>query len=425
MIKLCLVGGFMTNSDLRWMKYSIELADNVKNHNFLHVGAVLTNDDKLIYSASSENINSLSWLQSLLLKLDNKETHMNSLYLTINTISGQDSFDLNELLKSLIIENIYIGMPDPAIDKYIQNDPVIRLNNINRYPDDLQKRIIKQNLNFYQNSKQNIAFIPYYASTRISNLVVKKLNLTGVPVSKEDIETHKNFNELTNYIADKFLINLDKAKELVNIALSEAFNEKYSSYDYNNDVRSVNCHWLKDFKSIIKTLFNESLDDKKIINVGVGSGSESMTIFSSHNKITFVDIAKQGLMKIKKQMPYSKIVCTRAEDLSQLSSNTYDLYISLRTYNSSFFDVKTALYEAYRVLKNNGKLIISISNGFLCPQQNRILSGLIIPNTDFIDIYRGFNLIKVLAKECEQQGFTNIKIKPTNTEIYLMAEAKK
>lgn len=43
MIKLCLVGGFMTNADLRWMKYSIELADNVKNHNFLHVGAVLTN----------------------------------------------------------------------------------------------------------------------------------------------------------------------------------------------------------------------------------------------------------------------------------------------------------------------------------------------------------------------------------------------
>lgn len=133
----------MTNADLRWMKYSIELADNVKNHNFLHVGAVLTNDDKLIYSASSENINSLSWLQSLLLKLDNKETHMNSLYLTINTISGQDSFDLNELLKSLIIENIYIGMPDPAIDKYIQNDPVIRLNNINRYPDDLQKKNYK------------------------------------------------------------------------------------------------------------------------------------------------------------------------------------------------------------------------------------------------------------------------------------------
>ena len=70
---------------------------------------------------------------------------------------------------------------------------------------------------------------------------------------------------------------------------------------------------------------------------------------------------------------------------------------------------------------NNGRLIISIANGFLSKEQNRIIQGLIIPNTDYVDIYRGLNSIREVSAICADVGFKNIKIIPTDTEIYLIA----
>lgn len=101
------------------------------------------------------------------------------------------------------------------------------------------------------------------------------------------------------------------------------------------------------------------------------------------------------------------------------------IYISLRTYNSSFFNVKQAISEAYRVLKNGGSIIISITNGFLCPENQYIIPGLIIPGTEFVDIYRGFDMIKKLSTELRNNCFEDIRFFPTNVELFLSAKAKK
>ena len=145
---------------------------------------------------------------------------------------------------------------------------------------------------------------------------------------------------------------------------------------------------------------------------------------SKCKNITFVDIAPNGLEKIKKKIPDSQVVISRAENLSTLSDNSYELYVSLRTYNSSFFDVRQALEEASRVLKHNAVIIISIANGFLCPEQKIIISGLIFPGTEFVDIYRGFDMIKNLSNEFLKEGFCNVQVFPTNGEIYLSALKK-
>ena len=166
------------------------------------------------------------------------------------------------------------------------------------------------------------------------------------------------------------------------------------------------------------------MENSNILDVGVGSGNEAIALFSKCEKITFVDIAPNGLKKIKKRMPNSITIVSRAEHLT-LASDTYDLYISLRTYNSSFFDMKKAVSEAYRVLKNNGIIILSIANGFLCLEGEYIIPGLIIPGTGFVDIYRGFDMVKKLSFELLQKGFTNIQFFSTNAEIFLSAEVKK
>ena len=94
-------------------------------------------------------------------------------------------------------------------------------------------------------------------------------------------------------------------------------------------------------------------------------------MFSNCNNIIFVDIAKNGLQIIKAKIPQSIIHVSPAEKLSSIISDGYDLYVSLRTFNSSFFSTKDALKEAYRVIKNNGILIISVANGFLCSESKK------------------------------------------------------
>jgi hypothetical protein len=107
--------------------------------------------------------------------------------------------------------------------------------------------------------------------------------------------------------------------------------------------------------------------------------------------------------------------------LSSIPDNSHDLYVSLRTFNSSFLDIKEAISEAHRVLKPNAVIIVSVANGFLCPERHCIIPGLIIPGTEFVDIYRGMDTIKLMRTEFLQAGFENIQLFPTNTEIYLSA----
>ena len=49
-------------------------------------------------------------------------------------------------------------------------------------------------------------------------------------------------------------------------------------------------------------------------------------------------------------MPRPAIILSSAENLSAMKDNTFHVYISLRTYNSSFFNISNALKESERVL---------------------------------------------------------------------------
>lgn len=165
----------------------------------------------------------------------------------------------------------------------------------------------------------------------------------------------------------------------------------------------------------------KSMAAMKILNVGVGGGYEAIALFSNCAHVTFVDVAQGGLEKIKKQIPLSNIITSSADDLSAVLDSSYDLYVSLRTYNSSFFDIKGAISEARRVLKPNAIIIISVANGFLCPERRCVIPGLIIPGTEFVDLYRGMEIAKLIHTEFLQAGFQNIQRLFTNTEIYLSA----
>ena len=409
------------NSDnLYWMNYSIQNANYCNNSN-LYVGAVLVSKEgNLICSFNNPNLKQ-SWATILLDELKKKNIkEVDSLYLTINTLTNDSEFDINTLLNKIKLNNIYLGLPDPRLISYLPNDPIVDGNNVYRYPEYLQNEILKQNEEHYLNSKQHITNCSYYSTKRIGNLLRDKLKGKGFNISQKEVYDNKQVPELTRFLANKYNIKYEDAMNLISDGLKYAFNEKYASYNYRDDARSLDDGWKEHFISICEELINDSINDKKILDVGVGSGNEATILFSNCNDITFVDIAPIGLQKIKNKIKHAKIINSTAEKLPFLDDR-YDLYVSLRTYNSSFFDVKKSLAEAYRVLTHNGAIILSIANGFLSCKENKIISGLIIPGIDFIDIYRGIDTVRNLSKEFSNNKFKNINIYTTKEEIYLTA----
>lgn len=404
------------------MNYSINISKGASQSD-LRVGVVLVSDhNELICSAFAGEERNASWCSVLLSKVRKRKiSNAQSIYITINTLSVAYSFDLIELLKEVHINEIYVGLPDPALICYLDDDPTITLNHVYRYPDELQREILEQNDYFFADSKQSIKYSPYYSENRISNLVIEKLKSKGFVVSKDELNANKRISALAFLICNRYGIEYSEANSAVHNAVSEAFNSKYGAYNYSDDTRSLDLNWKESFMSFYKRSSARPMSTINILNVGVGSGHEAIALFSNCTRVTFVDIAQGGLEKIKEQIPLSKVIVSNAVDLSSIPDNSHELYVSLRTYNSSFFDVKETISEAHRVLKPNAVIIISVANGFLCPEQHCIIPGLIIPGTEFVDIYRGMDTTKLIHTEFIQAGFKNIQIYPTNTEIYLSA----
>lgn len=412
----------MGKNSIDWMNYSITIAQQA-DPSLLRVGGLLVSkDNELICSAYTGEEHNLTWCSLLLAKMQKlKISIADSIYVTINTLSPSYTVDLIALLEEIHVNEIYIGLPDPMLSCYLDDDPAIKHESVHRYPDELQYRILELNIRFYAESNQSIKYSPYYSNNRISNLVIANLQLRGLFLSKDELNANKGKTELATLICKKYKINFLEAMDAVNNAIVEAFNSKYGTYNYSDDTRSLDLSWKESFVSFYDQRFKKPLSTNNILNVGVGSGQEALALFSDCACVTFVDIAQAGLERIQKQIPGSEILVSSADNLSSIPDDSYELYVSLRTYNSSFFNIKGAIFEAYRVLKPNAAIIISVANGFLYPEKHCIIPGLIIPGTEFVDIYRGMDTAKLIYTELLHTGFRDVQLFPTNTEIFVSA----
>ncbi|MFE7132469.1 class I SAM-dependent methyltransferase [Streptomyces sp. NPDC057638] len=384
--------------------------------------ALVSEHHELICSAFEGEVRGASWyrtLRSRIQELGISSAH--SAYLTINTLSADCSFELGELLKEVRMDRVCVGLPDPALTSYLDDDPITARGLIHRFPDDLQREILEQNQESYAASEQNIECNRHYSTHRISEAVATRLTSSGFALSRSDVNANRGRIALASLICQRYGVEHKEADRAVDDALSEAFDAKYGTYDYAYDARAANSRWTDDFKSVHRRSSTTPLSAANILNVGVGAGHEAAALFSDCPQITFSDIAERGLAKIRERIPSSRTVVSSAEDLSALPENSYDLYVSLRTYNSSFFDTSAAVSEAHRVLKPGAVIIVSVANGFLYAQRGQIVPGLIIPGTDFVDIYRGMDKANLIGAELDRAGFKEIRMFPTSAEIYLSA----
>lgn len=412
----------MSPNSTYWMNYAISVAQRAPQSGRRVGVALVSEHDELICSAFEGEVRGASWYRILRRKMQELGTSSaHSVYLTINTLSAAWSFELAELLKEVRIDRVYIGLPDPALTSYLDDDPVTERGHVNRFPDDLQRQILEQNRDFYAASEQNIECNPHYSTHRISEAVATRLKSSGFALSRSDVNANRGRIALASLICQRYGSEYKEADRAVNDALSEAFDAKYGTYDYAYDARAANLRWTDDFMSVYRRSSTRPLSTVNILNVGVGAGYEAAALFSDCPKITFVDIAERGLANIGRRIPSSRTVVSSAEDLSALPEDSYDLYVSLRTYNSSFFDTSAAASEAHRVLKPGAVIIVSVANGFLYTQRGCVVPGLIIPGTDFVDLYRGMDTANLIGAELDCAGFKDIRMFPTSTEIYLSA----
>lgn len=72
-------------------------------------------------------------------------------------------------LEEIHVSEIYIGLPDPKLSYYLDDDPAIRHKSVFRYPDELQYKILELNNRCYAESNQNIKYNTYYYINKSSS----------------------------------------------------------------------------------------------------------------------------------------------------------------------------------------------------------------------------------------------------------------
>ena len=177
----------MNLDEIKWMRYSIEIA-KIKLSSFLQVGVLLISDNNelICFSYSGEDGNN-SWSMNLLKKINEKNIFKaHSMYLTINTL--EESFELLKIIRLVEIDKIYIGVPDPRLSSYFEEDPVVNLGNVYRYTDELQYKIIQQNKIFFEKSSQRLKYIPFYNKNRISSIIIENLKKRELLISEDEFK---------------------------------------------------------------------------------------------------------------------------------------------------------------------------------------------------------------------------------------------
>jgi hypothetical protein len=190
---------------------------------------------------------------------------------------------------------------------------------------------------------------------------------------------------------------LSKARSLV-------YDTKYSSRSTREDERYIDfTGWQNQLRHILYEVGLRDFSRLDVVNVGIGNGNENPEFYSSFRSFTGVDISQKSLDRASKLLPFMTPLQAAAEDLRDIPTNSKDLYLSLRTYQSSFFNIVDSTFEAARVTRRRGAAVISVPNVYV--DKGRVSMGLQRSSGDSLDPHFSWELAERIRRALYQAEF--------------------
>lgn len=261
----------------------------------------------------------------------------------------------------------------------------------------------------------------YYRKNSFSSFLVDSVRARlGIDLSARRIGSDITFGDLVAICSESNVDPVELRKKLEETRESY-FTSKYIDYEDQNDLRQHVPYWDNELHDVYREL-GIGLGNCTVLYVGIGTGRDLSRVCAQAARIIGVDVSSAMLEKARKGWPALEAICESAESLSSIQSGSIDLYLSLRTYQSSLFDVEGAVRQAYRVMKPGAGLVISIPNGFVERRGETIevIRGLLVPNSDrLMDPERPRQIALRITGALSRLGFEEIGIMERKVDTYI------
>jgi len=193
--------------------------------------------------------------------------------------------------------------------------------------------------------------------------------------------------------------------------LKNILNKKYGKKEFSMNLRNI-C--LDEFKNEIKR-FSSSLG--KVIVVGVNNFAE-INLLPDFDQLVGVDLAFNAFDSLKTERTNILPVIANADSLP-MPDNYFDEYCSFRTLFSNHTDLHSSLEEADRVTNKNGKIIISVPNGYF--ENNTIIKGMYDYENDFYDEDKPYQYTQKVISFFEDKKYI-VQIVEITSEILILIQ---
>ena len=260
--------------------------------------------------------------------------------------------------------------------------------------------------------------------TSIKSLFEDFMREHGYPV---EFDTTKFFDdEVKKWTKDLPPLQKLHVSSLAKQAREYAFNQKYGTYNYQNDYRSECPEWNSKFlKKILE--YVPSLNGSTVLSVGSNNGSELYQIFKGYSDINFdvVEISETAVLNGRELFPKINFIC-QSMDVFEPNHNYYDIYLNLRAAYCAGNDLDNIVRKAYDSLKSNGIIIFSISNGYIdvSNESRTIVKGVYNPTTQECSNYETSRNLEWVKKAILSNGFSETEIYDIDSEILLISRKK-
>ncbi len=420
------------------MELAITEAENsVPEDNNIHpkVGAVIVNEDgRVIAKAHRGEVGKGDHAEFIAISKAKEKGienfHDATIFATLEpcTHRGHNKIPCAERIVNAGFRQIYIGAldPNPAIvghgETYLRSRTGLT---VERFPSDLERKIRNINKEFWGLfTSSHLPSSSLYVAVRVSDNILRKLNSAGVVINSLPSDSEYTLRDLAAYVHGKGRFGRNRKETLAFLeeARAEAFDEKYCDYTYDNDARRIEERWKREFHGIMKRFKIYDFPKRNLLDVGIGNGIEGVGLFEQCEYFTGVDIASESLNCAQARFPRGTFYQNSAETLENIGDMSQDIYVALRVYQSSFFDIHESIRQAYRVLAPGGIIVISIANAYL--EGNVFVKGLLPHGSKLIDQDRAHDLLSLIRKNLNRMNFDDIGVHSGKAEEYVFGKKR-